>query len=83
MDMKKSNSCNVILETNSKKFLLDSKDSNNNLSLSYILKSLYSLKMFIEIYGIVGLTGLQKYFVYYPMMMMTKIENDIEFYINF
>lgn len=82
MDMKKSNSCNVILETNSKKFLLDSKDSNNNLSLSYILKSLYSLKMFIEIYGIVGLTGLQKYFVYYPMMM-TKIENDIEFYINF
>jgi hypothetical protein len=83
MDMKKSNSCNVILETNSKKFLLDSKDSNNNLSLSYILKSLYSLKMFIVIYGIVGLTGLQKYFVYYPMMMMTKIENDIEFYINF
>jgi hypothetical protein len=57
MDMKKSNSCNVILETNSKKFLLDSKDSNNNLSLSYILKSLYYLKMFIEIYGIVGLTS--------------------------
>ncbi|MDW3605430.1 MAG: hypothetical protein QOK67_10350, partial [Nitrososphaeraceae archaeon] len=84
MDMKKSNSCNVILETNSKKFLLDSKDSNNNLSLIYILKSLYSLKMFIEIYGIVGLTGLQKYLVYYPMMMMIeKIENDIEFYINF
>jgi hypothetical protein len=57
MDMKKSNSCNVILETNSKEFLLDSKDSNNNLSLSYILKSLHSLKMFIEIYGIVGLTS--------------------------
>ena len=57
MDMKKSNSCNVILETNSKEFLLDSKDSNNNLSLSYILKLLYSLKMFIEIYGIVGLTS--------------------------
>jgi hypothetical protein len=47
MDMKKSNSCNVILETNSKKFLLDSKDSNNNLSLSYFkiiifFKNVYS-----------------------------------------
>lgn len=44
MDMKKSNSCNVILETNSKKFLLDSKDSNNNLSLSYNLKIIIFFK---------------------------------------
>jgi hypothetical protein len=42
--MKKSNSCNVILETNSKKFLLDSKDSNNNLSLSYNLKIIIFFK---------------------------------------
>jgi hypothetical protein len=44
MDMKKSNLCNVILETNSKKFLLDSKDSNNNLSLSYNLKIIIFFK---------------------------------------
>jgi hypothetical protein len=44
MDMKKSNFCNVILETNSKKFLLDSKDSNNNLSLSYNLKIIIFFK---------------------------------------
>jgi hypothetical protein len=44
MDMKKSNSCNLILETNSKKFLPDSKDSNNNLSLSYNLKIIIFFK---------------------------------------
>jgi hypothetical protein len=45
MDMKKSNSCNVILETNSKKFLPDSKDNNNNnLSLSYNLKIIIFFK---------------------------------------
>ena len=44
MDMKKSNSCNVILETNSKKFLPDSKDSNNNLSLSYNFKIIIFFK---------------------------------------
>ena len=44
MDMKKSNSCNMILETNSKKFLPDSKDSNNNLSLSYNFKIIIFFK---------------------------------------
>ena len=44
MDMKKSNSCNVILETNSKTFLPDSKDSNNNLSLSYNFKIIIFFK---------------------------------------
>jgi len=44
MDMKKSNSCNVILETNSKRFLPDSKDDNNNLSLSYNLKIIIFFK---------------------------------------
>ena len=42
--MKKSNSCNVILETNSKKFLPDSKDSNNNLSPSYNFKIIIFFK---------------------------------------
>ena len=49
MDMKKSNSCNVILETNSKKFLEESKDSNNTLNLSNNFKIIYSLKIIIEI----------------------------------
>jgi hypothetical protein len=44
MDMKKSNSCNVILETNSKKFLPDSKDSINNRSLSYNFKIIIFFK---------------------------------------
>ena len=44
MDMKKSNSCNMILETNSKKFFPDSKDSNNNLSLSYNFKIIIFFK---------------------------------------
>ena len=44
MDMKKSNSCNVILETNSKRFLPDSKDNHNNLSLSYNLEIIIFFK---------------------------------------
>jgi hypothetical protein len=45
MDMKKSNSCNVILETNSKKFLAESKDNNNNnLSLNYNFKIIIFFK---------------------------------------
>ena len=44
MDMKKSNSCNVILETNSKKFLPGSKDSNNNFILSYNFKIIIFFK---------------------------------------
>ena len=55
------NKCNNIIETNSLKFMLLTSVGNNNLNLGYIQKIIILLQISIEIYFIVGLTGLQKY----------------------
>jgi hypothetical protein len=81
--MEKTKSCKKIIETNSRKFILYSKNSNKNLNLilGNIPKIIILLKIIIiEIYGIVVLTALWKYFFYY---LMTKIKNGIELYNRF
>ena len=52
----------------------------NKYSLNNIPTIIHLKKIIIEVYGIVGIIGLRKYFFYY--MMMTWLENNFDFYLR-